>query len=353
MEKKRIVYLDYIKAIACVLVVLQHVATYGYLSTENNAWIDYWVSNHPANLEDYIFNVIFIAVAKVAVPLFVMVNGALMLQKDIDYKKIFQKYILRCIEILLFWNILMAVCTFLDGGTVNDVLSVLAFGYQQFWFIYTLIGLYIFQPLLRVIVKNEKLLDIVIIIFGAVIILNSLTIFAPRKIGEVIIHLLSETGISDFPKWGGYYCLGYFLYKRKDNLKNWQCLIGVIVVLGSILYAIFQSQNSQNFALDSIEVFSFSTMVLAIIIFEVVKNYEYKIKILSKPLNVINKNSFFIYASHCLLIELALHFRVSLDLFNFIGIGVLIGTACIIIILILIKKLIVDRFKFLKGFCEW
>jgi|GEM_PF-6403747 len=31
MANKRIAYLDYIKAIACIFVVLQHVATYGYI----------------------------------------------------------------------------------------------------------------------------------------------------------------------------------------------------------------------------------------------------------------------------------------------------------------------------------
>ena len=85
MGKNRIVYLDNIKGIACILVVLQHVACYGYLYIETGTWNDYWVINHPINIESYLFNIIFIAVAKIAVPLFVMVNGALMLQKDIEY----------------------------------------------------------------------------------------------------------------------------------------------------------------------------------------------------------------------------------------------------------------------------
>lgn len=137
-------------------------------------WNDYWVQNHPANSMSYVWNIIFIAVAKTAVPLLVMVNGALMLQKDITYGVIFKKYIMKSVTMLLFWNVILARVTLIDGGTVNDVMSILVFGYQQFWFIYTLIGLYILQPLLREIVKNEKLLKAIIVFFIGCIILNSL-----------------------------------------------------------------------------------------------------------------------------------------------------------------------------------
>ena len=349
MEKKRILYLDNIKAFACILVVLQHVAAYGYLYTETGTWNDHWVCNHPENLERYVYNIILIAIAKAAVPLFIMVNGALMLDKDITYKTILKKYILRCIKVLLFWNIFMAICTYMDGGTINDVLSVLIFGYQQFWFIYTLIGLYLVQPLLREIVKQEKILKAAIFMFVVALALNSIEEVLPGKFSDIILHLASEIGISDFPKWCGYYCLGYYL-KNKENSCFAHIKFGGGIVILSIVYSIYMSSQSNIFHLESIEVFSLSTLIISIVVFLMLKKLP---KNERKILSIINRNSFFIYAGHCLLIEIALYNHISLDLFNLGGLGVIIGTICIVVVLIMLKVLIIDRLSFLKGFFEW
>ena len=70
-------------------------------------------------------------------------------------------------------------------------------------------------------------------------------------------------------------------------------------------------------------------------------------------MNTVNENSFFIYALHCLILELLLHFGISLDLFNYLDLGTILYTLCIIIFLIIIKKFIVDKIYFIKRFCEW
>lgn len=47
MAKTRIKYLDYVKAISCILVVIQHISAYGYKYNVIRRWNDYWIYNHP------------------------------------------------------------------------------------------------------------------------------------------------------------------------------------------------------------------------------------------------------------------------------------------------------------------
>ena len=118
-------------------------------------------------------------------------------------------------------------------------------------------------------------------------------------------------------------------------------------------FSIYESEG-EFFALDGVEVFSCSTLFLAFIIFYFMKNKNVELrKNKWKILNTVNENSFFIYALHCLILELLLHFGISLDLFNYLGLGTILYTLCIIIFLIIIKKFIVDKIYFIKRFCEW
>lgn len=350
MDNRRIIYIDNIKAYACIMVVLQHVATYGYIYVGTGAWSDYWVCNISDD-SNYIVNVILITIAKTAVPLFVMVNGALMLNKDLSWEKIFSKYIVRCIKILLFWNFFMSICTFMDGGTINDVLSVFVFGYQQFWFLYTLIGLYVMQPLLRAIVKQDNLLKVMIYFFVILSVMETLEVFLPVKLGKNIHHLLELLGFSDMPKWCGYYCLGFYLYKNELNIKISYMFMFCLIALVSVVWSVVMSSKNSIFVLESIEVFTLSTLFISVLIwclFKRVFNTKYL-----WSFSIINKESFFIYAIHCLLIEIALSNHISLDLINMFGLEVIIVTIGIICISIMMKTFIINHFGFLKRFCEW
>lgn len=282
-----------------------------------------------------------------------MVNGALMLEKNIDYKTIFRKYIIKCIKILIFWNIILAAIVQFDGGTINDVLAVLIYGYKQFWFIYTLIGLYLLQPILRQIIKNEIALNGTVFIFFILIIINTIIQIMPSEIKDVVIHLMSEIGFDELPKWCGYYCLGYYLVNKKWHIKAYQTIISIIVVILSLSYTIIISSYSNMFQLNLIEVFTLSTLIISIFIFNLCKENEGKLNTIKNIFEYINSNLFFIYALHCVIIELLLRLGVSLDLFNMGGLGVIISSGIIIIVLIIIKEVFINRIIILRKFCEW
>ena len=77
--------IDLLRILACLMVVFIHVSAFGMLSGVGSFnW-------HIGNIYD--------SLVRSAVPLFVMISGAFLLSKNISYKEIFSKYILRILRL--------------------------------------------------------------------------------------------------------------------------------------------------------------------------------------------------------------------------------------------------------------
>src|SRR5665647_3151477 len=101
------------------------------------------------------------SIARSAVPLFVMLTGALLLQPnkvDEPLGVFFKKRWNRIGINVIFWGAIFFAWDFLVRGQSLSVVSILqgvfAGPYVHFWYVYILIGLYLITPLLRVVVAN-------------------------------------------------------------------------------------------------------------------------------------------------------------------------------------------------------
>ena len=80
-----------------------------------------------------------------AVPVFVMISGALFLNRDIPLERIYTKYASRLLIAWLAWSILYV--SFLDGGVFFKIWSVLnSLSQPRLRFLPLMIGLYICIP---------------------------------------------------------------------------------------------------------------------------------------------------------------------------------------------------------------
>lgn len=107
-----------------------------------------------------IFFQLVYAFTRPCVPLFLMITGFLLLRKqrsDIEAISFYKKRIPRVLSPLIIWGIVYAVLSYvLNKTTINDLiyeLSLLPVRYPQeiggiLWYLYTLIGLYLFIPFL-------------------------------------------------------------------------------------------------------------------------------------------------------------------------------------------------------------
>lgn len=151
-NKEKIIYIEAIKVFATILIVCQHT-----ISQE-------WASQMDAHTRvGFGLNLLFL-LTRMAVPLFFMCNGAVMLAKERTIKQIFCRNIWRILKTYLIWMFIFGVVDLaymqkplsptLIGKTL---LGSVLFGRYHTWFLATLIGLYLITPFLYEIMKKELL----------------------------------------------------------------------------------------------------------------------------------------------------------------------------------------------------
>lgn len=145
---------DLIRVVAIIFVIFLHAATEPHevidimAPEEVTRW---WVSN------------IYSSIARPAVPMFIMLSGALLLQPsklNEPLRVFFKKRLARIGLPFLFWGAAyFAWRVFVNGEvlTFGSVLHSIVTGpYLHFWFLYLITGLYLVTPLLRVIVAYAE-----------------------------------------------------------------------------------------------------------------------------------------------------------------------------------------------------
>lgn len=134
--------LDILRILACMAVIMIHTA--GSPICHN------WVSS---GMPGYNMCLILDALSRWSVPVFAMLTGFFMLdpQKELPISKLFSKYILRLLVVLVVWSVFYAV-------TLHK--SIYPFGSQEghFWYLGMCIGLYLALPIMRIIVERRSLL---------------------------------------------------------------------------------------------------------------------------------------------------------------------------------------------------
>lgn len=217
---KRLVYLDAIRIIACSLVIVYHMPIF-YAYTYNGGFVGCILSS---------INVL----ARIAVPLFFMVSGALLLGKEEDLKTLFQKRIKRTLLLILIFQLVLQIikkiCSIIEGTTFELSIEKLIRGFFSndldgcgfMWFLYAYLGFLVVLPLLRRAVKNmvvEEFYTLLVLNF----VLNSFIpvlniIFA--KLGIESIQIVSQFSVPFSQVDSFFYPIMGFYIDNKINIKN-------------------------------------------------------------------------------------------------------------------------------------
>ncbi|MBR2661951.1 MAG: acyltransferase family protein [Clostridia bacterium] len=146
-ERSRIIYFDVLRIMAIFFVVVLHVSAENWYDTDINSF-EWRMMN------------LFDGISRWGVPIFVMISGALFLDRNITMKQLYGKYILRLALSFVVWSFGYAVVWYAMGKdrSIASFVSSFIKGHYHLWFIYMIIGLYIITPMLNRIVSDEKLL---------------------------------------------------------------------------------------------------------------------------------------------------------------------------------------------------
>ena len=175
------------------------------------------------------------ALVRFAVPVFVMITGALLLHKEYELGDFFKKRLSRVVVPFLFWSLVYIWYSwhneeFTFGPDIwvdiKQVLHLLKVGSSyHLWYVYMLIGLYFFIPVIGKYVRNsseKEILYFLAVWFGVMLITEP---YLSRYNPSVDMHY--------FAGYAGYLVLGHYLAYKDFNLKYlrlWMVLLFILSV---------------------------------------------------------------------------------------------------------------------------
>ena len=211
-----------LRALACFLVVLSHSVNISYYSYASEYWL-------PA--------ITYTSCIRVAVPLFLMISGYLLLDKQENILVFYKKRAKRVLPPFFFYLVFYYVLICFHTGAPFSLDAFLQFvadgGTGQMWYLYLLIGVYAFMPFLRVIYQNstsqEKWIFCGIWLFTSGIVPLVLGYFGSNY------NFAGKFSLHQFVGHFGYVFLGAWL----KNLRfrwNYSLLGGYLLGIGATLY---------------------------------------------------------------------------------------------------------------------
>ncbi len=304
--EKRIDYFDLLRPIAIFFVILIHCTAPYFTSL-------------PIDSRSWLITNLFESISRWAVPIFIMISGAIHLSRKRDLKTFFKKNVLKLIIILFSWNFIYAVVDLINGSSLSTFLYSLIGGHYHLWFLYMLLGLYLLTPFFKTFLENPKYVKLFLLIsfiFGIALpeLSDTLALLPSHldTIGSGLNHALGITGFGNLLGYSFYYILGYYLHHKVFNTKTKQLiyLFGFIGFLITFFVTWIFSASINSPTAIFFKDLTINDALISIALFVYAK-YHTKKTFLPNLLIRISKYSLGIYVMHLLILENVLVFLPS------------------------------------------
>jgi surface polysaccharide O-acyltransferase-like enzyme len=221
--KKRIFYFDALRALAILLVILCHSS----LRYKPFVYTSFKVAM-PA---------IFFIATHVAVPIFFMLSGALLLNRTYTLSDFFKRRFSRVLYPFIFW-VIVAVFVALFGvhHGPHDAFKIVVGSNRWTWFVWVMMGIYLFIPVVNSFIKEYKMTGVK---FFLAIWFVTVVLFTFGK------YPFYRFELSYFANYIGYVVLGYYLANAEFRWSDLK-----IAVLGFITAAVFLAIDFYTYAKD-------------------------------------------------------------------------------------------------------
>ncbi len=260
-EKKRLIYADVLRVIATMLVILNH------LPSED---LHGFHSGIPAVL-DMLLSFVIIT----DVPVFFMLSGMLLLDKEESFADLLKKRIARIAVVLIvvftgmyFTNALVAVkhggsADISAWGFIKAFLACGLDGAEFYWFLYAYLSLLFMLPFLRPAAKHIGRAEFIMLIVTRVIFSSALPIFNAFSV-SVFNDTLGVTDKLSFPValFDAFFfaVCGYYLDKKVDaaalKFKHF-ILLYVLCIAAMIVSCVLPGKEPQWQLFSYVYVFTF------------------------------------------------------------------------------------------------
>ena len=297
-SKSHIRYFDLLRTVAIFFVIIIHCTAVHFinLSPESRSWL---VTNF------------FESISRWAVPIFIMISGALHLGRERDLNSFFKKNILKIVIILFSWNLIYGIVGLVNGSSLSDFIYAFIGGHYHLWFLYMLLALYALTPFIKKFINDPtylKLFLLISFIFGiALPELVDVLIAIPshiNTIGSGLNHALDSVGFGKIIGYSFYYVLGYYLHNKKLKAKTikYFYIAGIIGLLFTFFATWFFSTAINSSTVIFLKDLTINNVLISIGLFTFAKQHTLK-NAISNLLIRMSKYSLGIYVMHALILE--------------------------------------------------
>lgn len=308
---ERIVFTDFIRVIACFMVIMVHVCEFFYVSGVNQFSIlpgnEFWVSKVDGAL-------------RACVPLFVMVSAYLLLPLKDNPSVFYKKRMMRVLIPFIIWSVLYAVLPYFWGDMsktdVSDSLIRLLSNFNMssghLWFIYMLLGLYLFIPILSPWIKitSRRFEECFLLIWFFTTFYHYITQYVPDLLGECFWNEFST--IWYFSGYIGYLVLTHYIRTYLNWSTKRNLIVGILLfVVGYIVtFTVFESRiatasNAQELEL-SWRFCTFNVVFMATGLFLIMRTIKCSNKTTLAIVSDISRLSYGMYLAHIFILDFIL-----------------------------------------------
>ena len=220
MTKK--LHLEFMRIIAIILVIFNHTGERGFLLyTVTQESIFYWI---------YFF---FSITCKIAVPLFWMISGCLLIEKEESIGIIYKKRVLRMVLVLVFFSLIHYAIPMVkhpemrifDVGYFFDRLLCSDGFAPAYWYLYAYIGVLLMLPVIQKAAKSMNAKEYVYL-FTLALAFQGIIPISQYFLGKGKVNINGHLGEYIFPQNVIFFIAGYYF----ENIIEKKNLTGKIAI---------------------------------------------------------------------------------------------------------------------------
>lgn len=194
------------------------------------------------------------AFASTCVPLFVILSGALLLNKQESYSSFYKKRFLRLGLPWATWTVIYVLIKLFQNPSLDfsNALSLFSTTFTSFWFLPMIAGIYLITPALRIFAKGAKSRDFVLLI---ILWFLSLSVLPYYKNSMAFPFFVDDGIVRQVFTYLGYFLLGAVLIRIKlPRLRILLALLAAGISLSIINYYLrtINNQLSPSFSFSYI-----------------------------------------------------------------------------------------------------
>lgn len=292
MHKERNEKIELLRVMACILVICIHVANYysrGYGKISDAS---------------YIVSIFINGLSRIAVPIFFMISGYLLIGEYIAIKKGLRR-VFHTVCNLVFWSVVYYIWNVLYRSQPYDFKLIFEEPVKKhLWFLYAILGMYIVLPFLQCLLKNmpKLLMKYFVILWFLFLTFN----YVLALLDMEVTYQVPLVGSSCYL---GYFIMGYLIkcFEGRIRITTWECFFvagvaGVTTVAATYIYSHQAGIHIERFFEYRNILIGISATLVFIGVLQC-KSLVLGDKCLA-VLHVISKHSFTIYLAHILFLDI-------------------------------------------------